>query len=69
MKGSRELLRQLPKPAALAAGTKSVPIAESKMTPANTPNIMAEPTPREAFMLAMHERVVELEAFAAGMER
>ena len=30
---------------------------------------MAEPNAQEAFMLAMHERVVELEAFAAAMER
>ncbi|KAK9833960.1 hypothetical protein WJX74_011093 [Apatococcus lobatus] len=30
---------------------------------------MADPSPQDAFMLAMHERVVELEAFAATMER
>ena len=39
------------------------------MTPANSPTIMEDPSPQEAFVLAMHERVVELEAFAAGMER
>ncbi|KAK9818921.1 hypothetical protein WJX74_000662 [Apatococcus lobatus] len=30
---------------------------------------MADPSPPEAFMLAMHERVVELEAFATSMEQ
>ena len=39
------------------------------MTPASSLTIMAEPNVPEAFMLAMHERVVELETFAASMER
>ena len=39
------------------------------MTQASTLTTMAEPNAQEAFMLAMHERVVELEAFAASMER
>ena len=39
------------------------------MTPASTLTIMVEPNAQEVFMLAMHERVVELEAFASSMER
>ena len=39
------------------------------MTPANALTIMENPSPQDAFMLAMHERVVELETFAASMEQ
>lgn len=47
----------------------SFPLTEAKMSPANTPTSMAESSPQEAFLLAMHECVLELMTFAAGMER